>query len=154
MANLLLISCSGTKKQTPGALPALERYDGTTYKVIKKAKREGYWPEDTDIFIISAKYGLISEYTAIEDYDQKMTPARALELQSEVSRALDSLLQEKNYQNIFINMGMTYTASLDHSSEIQQARQNHKLQEAAGGIGERLQQTKAWLIQAAKNENR
>lgn len=149
--NLLLISCSETKKKDPGVIPALERYDGTTYKVIKKAKREGYWPERTRIFIISAKYGLISDQTLIEDYNQKMTNARAIELQTTVSQALDTLLQQDRYDHIFVNMGATYTKSTIFSHELLKARQENRLQEATGEIGERLQQTKAWLIRTAKH---
>jgi hypothetical protein len=149
MQRLLLISCSGTKKHDPFPMQALARYDGTTYKIIKKAKREGYWPQRTDLFIISAKYGLISEDTFIEDYDQKMSKVRALELQSEVSQALDTLFLQKGYTQIFVNMGNIYTQSVACSREFLKARQDGILQEAVGGIGERLQQTKMWLIKTA-----
>jgi len=152
MANLLLISCSGTKKKDLEAIPALERYDGTTYKVIKKAKRERYWPKHTHLCIVSAKYGLISEHTLIEDYDQKMTNTRAIELQIVVSQALDNLLEQNTYEHIFINMGSVYTKSINLSSEVLKARHQGRLQEATGGIGERLQQTKAWLIQITEHQ--
>src|SRR5712691_4888213 len=112
MIRLLLISCSSVKSAHSEALPALDRYEGTTYKVIKKAKKEGYWPEDTHIFIVSAKYGLISEHTPIPFYDQKMTPARARELQGEVSNTLNTHLKESHYEKIFINMGETYMSSI------------------------------------------
>lgn len=150
MQHLLLIGCSSIKRHDPFAIQALERYVGTTYKVIKKARREGYWPQQTEIFIISAKYGLISEYTLIEDYDQKMSKDRALELQSEISQALDTLLREKEYKQIFVNMGKIYTQSVASSSEFFKARREGRLQEATGGIGERLQQTKAWLIDVTR----
>jgi hypothetical protein len=146
MSYLLLISCSGTKKSNAWAIPAIERYEGTTYKVIQKARREGYWPEQTDLFIISARYGLIAEHTLIEDYDQKMNQARALELQAEVSQAFDALLRAKPYTQIFVNMGKVYTQSIASSSEFCKALQEGRLQEAAGGIGERLRQTKLWLL--------
>jgi hypothetical protein len=150
MANLLLISCSRTKKKNVEAIPALERYDGMIYKVIKKARRERYWPEQTNLYIVSAKYGLISEQTLIKDYDQKMTDARAVELQIVVSQTLDSLLQQNRYVHIFINMGAAYTQNIILSSELLKARHEGRLKEATGGIGERLQQTKAWLLQTTE----
>jgi cytoplasmic iron level regulating protein YaaA (DUF328/UPF0246 family) len=93
-------------------IPAIDRYQGNIYKIIKKARREGYWPQDTDVFIVSAKYGLISEHTLIELYDLKMTGDRAVELQVEVSRALDKLLRERHFDNIFIKMSKVYMQSI------------------------------------------
>lgn len=146
MTCLMLLSCSGTKSRAPGVVPAIDRYEGTTYKVIKKARREGYWPDDVHILIVSAKYGLISEYTMIEDYNQKMTVHRARELQMDVNLALDKALQETVYESIFINMGHIYTQSIAASQELEHARRTGKLQEAFGQIGERLQQTKSWIV--------
>lgn len=145
MKRLMLISCSGSKNPTSGMLPAIERYTGGVYKSIKKARREGYWPAETDILIISAKYGLISEDTPIEMYDQKMTKDRAVELQKEVSRDLDLLLNERNYRQVFLNLGSIYMQSIALSSEIDQARRTGIVQEAAGEIGMRLRQTKQWI---------
>ena len=147
MSCLLLISCSATKSYKSELIPAIDRYQGTIYKVIKKARREGYWPQDTDVFIVSAKYGLISEHTLIESYDLKMTGVRAVDLQAEVSHALDELLRERHYEKIFINMGKVYMQSIGLSREIEYARQRGILQEAFGGIGERQHQTKVWLIE-------
>ena len=39
-----------------------------------------------------------------------------------------------------------YTQSIAASQELERARHEGRLQEAAGQIGERLQQTKAWII--------
>nr|WP_052568889.1 DUF6884 domain-containing protein [Ktedonobacter racemifer] len=135
-------------------LPAIERYTGGVYKSIKKARREGYWPAETDILIISAKYGLISGDTPIEMYDQKMTRDRAVELQKEVSSSLDVLLQERNYNQIFLNLGSIYLQSITLSSEIDRARQSGRLQEVAGEIGMRLRQTKYWLEEQHKEDRK
>lgn len=126
-------------------LLAMDRYTGGVYKSIKKARREGYWPVETDILIISAKYGLISEDTPIEMYDQKMDKARAIELQKEVSSGLDLLLKERNYDQIFLNLGSIYLQSIALSSEINRLRQAGVVQEATGEIGMRLSQTKNWM---------
>lgn len=146
MVQLMLISCSSRKSSEAGVIPALERYQGTTYKVIKKAKREGYWPEHTHLFIISAKYGLISEHYPIEFYDLKMTKDLAVARCAEISRALDKLINENMYSKIFVNMGETYMRSIQSSAELIRARQDGTVQEASGGIGDRLKQTKDWLL--------
>jgi hypothetical protein len=146
MTGIMIISCSSSKNSSNGEMQAIERYEGTTYKIIKKARNEGYWPQDTHIFIVSAKYGLISEQSLIEPYDQKMTKERAIELRSKVSAALDLVLRQTDYKEIFVNMGKIYMLSTQSSSEMERARRTGILKEAYGGIGMRLGQTKAWIV--------
>ena len=143
---LVVISCSARKKNDPGTLPAIERYQGITYKVIHKARKEGYWPDATDLFIISARYGLISEHELIEWYDLKMSEERARACCSTVSHAFDTLLRYHPYEAIFINLGQTYMLSLASSTEYIQAYKDGRLQQASGAIGQRLRQTKNWLL--------
>jgi hypothetical protein len=56
---LLILGCSQRKRPDSGLLPAIERYDGVNFRILQKAKREEYLPENLDILILSAKYGLI-----------------------------------------------------------------------------------------------
>jgi hypothetical protein len=142
---LMVISCSGSKNSSSSVLPAIDRYTGGVYGIIKKARREGYWPKDTDILIISAKYGLIAENTLIEMYEQKMDKSRAIELRSEVSSRLDEYLKAERYAQIFINLGSVYLQSIAFSTEIDLARRSGILQEAEGAIGKRLRQTRVWI---------
>ncbi len=102
---ILLLAYSQWKRPASGLLPAIERYDGVNFRVLQKAKREGYLPENLDILILSAKYGLIEANTSIENYDLKMTKQQAKELQAEVSRNLDNYLADTNYHEIFVNLG-------------------------------------------------
>src|SRR5262245_4306372 len=41
---LLIMACSQRKRSEPNLLPAIERYDGVHFRVLRKAQREGYWP--------------------------------------------------------------------------------------------------------------
>lgn len=71
-AYLLIVMCSKRKRSAPDLLPALERYDGIFFRILRKARREGHWPDNLDILILSAKYGLLELDTAIENYDLRM----------------------------------------------------------------------------------
>ena len=42
---LLIVSCSQRKRLDPGLLLALDRYDGGHFRILRKAQREGQWPE-------------------------------------------------------------------------------------------------------------
>ena len=77
--SLLIISCSSRKINTLGSMPAFERYDGQSYRIICKAIREGCFPTNLDILIISAKFGLLRWDEEIEDYDQLIRTYAQLE---------------------------------------------------------------------------
>ena len=78
--SLRIVACSQRKRRDSGLLPAIERYDGLYFRVLRKARREGYWPANLDVLIVSAKYGLLELHTAIENYDLRMTPEQAMRL--------------------------------------------------------------------------
>ena len=143
---LLIISCSQRKVQKPYSQPAIDLYDGPTYRTLRKMGREGRDPENLSIHIISAKYGLIHAFTHIDTYDQKMTSERASELQSDVQGRLKPYVH--GFDEVFINLGKVYMQTLEgfHWGLLTKL-------EASGGIGQRTSQMKAWL-ERIYNENR
>lgn len=140
---LLIVACSERKRSDPGLLPAIERYDGVNFRVLRKAKREGYWPENLDVLILSAKYGLLKLDSLIEDYDLRMTPERAIALQARVSADLDACIERISYSEVFINLGKIYMAALALSQEL--TTLDRRVHYATGGIGEKMSQMKKWL---------
>ncbi len=140
---LLIISCSHRKRTTPGTLAALDRYDGPTYRTLRKARHEGRVPEKLDVLIISARYGIFPCQQSIGDYDQCMTPKRATELRPRIQSQLKSILvTSRGYDQVFINLGKVYRQTLDgfHWGLLSTL-------EATGGIGQKTSQMKAWLAQ-------
>src|SRR5260221_14613918 len=98
---MLIIACSQRKCLEPGLLPALERYDGGSYRLLRKAKREGYLPEKLDVLILSAKYGLITASTSIATYEQRMTLERAKELQAQTVQTLQNYVQQNSFREVY-----------------------------------------------------
>lgn len=74
---LLIMACSSRKSPAFGLLPAIERYDGVAFRVVKRLLRIVQFPPDVDVMILSAKYGLIGQDEPIGDYDLQMTPELA-----------------------------------------------------------------------------
>lgn len=151
---LLIISCSQRKIETPGLLPAIHRYDGPTYRTLRKFCPDGPPPLNLDVAIISAKYGMLRSMQPIENYDQIMTEKRADELRPKVQARLKTLIEDKRecffslgaYDQVFINLGKTYRRTLEgfHYGLLSTL-------EASGGIGQKTSQMKAWLERIYQN---
>ena len=149
--NVLIISCSQRKIQSPGEIPAIERYDGPTYRCLRKfsdtfrfPNNHGF-PYDLRILILSAKYGLILPETEIADYDLKMTLSRAkalaVDVQCDLIRCLEFYdIAYGGTDQVFINLGKTYMRTLDGFGW-----GTISTMEASGGIGLKTQQMKTWL---------
>ena len=147
MTRLLLIGCSASKRPDPHPMQAGERYTGVFYRLISKVRREGKWPSDLQIAIISAKYGFLEETTLLPSYDQKMDHARACLLQEEVGLALDSFLERISCQEVFIALGKQYRVTLVCSHRLEALnREEHVHVCIASGIGKMLQETRNWIL--------
>ena len=140
--SLLIISCSSRKINTLGRMPAFERYDGQSYRIIRKAIREGCFRTNLDILIISAKFGLLAWDAEIEDYDQLMSKEQAHNLRPSIQENLESFLNGRDYDKLFINMGATYLETLEGFEW--KKHFNEKI-EAQGRIGEKSSQLKSWV---------
>lgn len=142
---LLIISCSAAKKHNHEPMPAIERYDGPAFRVVRKALTDGVIEPDTAIRIVSARHGLISGSEWIRDYDQRMTLTRAKELASAVTtEMLRWFLGHPECGGVFVNVGRDYAAALRGLGNYCRLH-DIPYAEAAGGMGQRLAQMKAWL---------
>ena len=140
---LLILGCSGAKDCCPGTMRAFNRYTGVNFNVLKKAQREGYFPSNLNMLILSAKHGLITPDTLIEWYDLAMTEHRARELQRSVSTELDRHLEQNDYQEIFVNLGKMYLIAIEKSQEIY--NQSQRVIHAEGRIGSKMGHMKRWI---------
>lgn len=140
---LLIIPCSKLKDPHPGLMPAVKRYAGPFYRLINGMGR----PDNLDILILSAKYGLISAETPIEYYDMRMSDARAAELQPSVTSQLKERFAEHAYDEVFINLGKQYEKALDGIETYMPNTTQMTI--AEGRIGQRLKQMKEWLLSDA-----
>lgn len=144
-AYLLIVACSQRKRSTPGLLPAIERYDGVHFRVLRKARREGYWPKNLDVLIVSAKYGLLDLDTAIENYDLRMTLEQAMLLKPLVVSMLAAQVKSKTYAEVFLNVSKTYCVALEYWN-VSLSRDTTVVY-ASGGIGQRASQMRHWLVE-------
>jgi hypothetical protein len=98
----LIISCSATKCLERG--PAILVYCGRLFQVIKKQLPR------LDVFILSAKHGLISAEQEIEKYDQRIEDKTWTD--EDLTRQIVELGVNKNYIKIHLCMSEAYVLAL------------------------------------------
>jgi hypothetical protein len=140
---LLIISCSQRKRPDPGLLPAIERYDGPAFRVLRRFLREN--SEDTgqlDIFVLSAMYGLIPAEYPIVEYDQMMTRQRAAELHDETLTTFAKLICT-GYTDLCLAMSKRYLRALQGWSSLISPAISVTITDGPQGV--KLRQLKHWL---------
>jgi hypothetical protein len=139
---MLVLSCSRTKRAGSEPMPAIQRYDGPAFRVLRRFLRESPSAPSLDIFILSAKHGLIPGTNLIDDYDQYMEARRAMELRDSVQNALAVLLRAP-YAGICLAVGQNYRLAFAGWEEL--LRQDVALTLITEGQGRALTQLKNWL---------
>lgn len=143
-SSLLILGCSRRKLPTPGLLPAIKRYDGPQFRLVRRFLR--LHPDSLDVLILSAKFGLISSDDLIPYYDEQMTPIRAFELRDSSLNILQSAIQKEPRTVIVVSLGKNYYPVIaDFESLI---LTNIRILKASGSIGARLSFLHKWLYQA------
>ncbi|MFB6200143.1 MAG: DUF6884 domain-containing protein [Candidatus Nanohaloarchaea archaeon] len=133
---LLIQSCSATKNEVEGQVPAIDLYDGYFFRIIKKARRDFGLNKNLDMLILSAKHGIVRPDEEISHYDQVMDEERARELNKEVIAEIANHLEQNNYSKIVCNLGKEYRKAIEGLEDV--VTEEHELQMIEGnGIGEK-----------------
>ncbi len=142
---LIVLACTATKRADPHPLLAIQRYDGPSFRTLRKWQATNPTSAaQLDVCILSAKLGLITADTLISDYNQCMTRERAAELRQPVRSALAHIVAQRgSYSATLIHLGQDYLSAL--TLEQIQTAPFGAVTLTAGGIGTRLGQLKAWL---------
>lgn len=142
----LILSCSQRKNYAAGLLAAVDRYDGINYKVLRRFYRSSQ--EQIDVYVLSARYGLISITEKIPHYDHSMTSSRADELSDVVLKQaeqffLDPLTLAED--RFFIGLGGQYHRAFSDVTRAIEGRA--PLTIANGSSGKRIAQLHDWLYE-------
>ena len=141
---LLILGCSQKKRPDSGLLPALDRYDGPMFRVLRKFLREcPGGAQGLETYILSAEFGLMQASQPIPNYDRRMTLQQANRLKSPVLACLRRILTEKQYQRLLINVGKDYAVAL--SDYKWRCLTNVKMTVATGTQGYRQAELYDWL---------
>ncbi|MEN9938344.1 MAG: hypothetical protein RLZZ387_4923 [Chloroflexota bacterium] len=142
---LLILACSATKRRDVRLLPALDRYAGPSFRVLRR------WLHDhpmratmLDVYVLSAEFGLFPAAQPIPDYDRRMTAVRAEELRPQVAVALRYVVSATSYAAVGVIMGRRYRLALAGNELLLRPAPVFLSQEGAG-IGAQLAALKQWL---------
>ncbi len=147
MHRLLIMSCGQRKKLDAGPLPALDRYDGPAFRVLRRYFAT-HATTPLDVYILSAKFGLIPADRPIPNYDQRLTPQHAAELQPAVRDTLAWILARRKYERIYLAVGRDYAQVLDDYVAL--VPKSVLVMVAHGSQGKRLAQLHDWLYGPAE----
>jgi hypothetical protein len=140
---LLILKCSARKKSGHELLPAIERYDGPLWQVLRSAHREQpLLLSDIDTYVLSAAFGLIPASQPIPWYDQTMSPERADELRPAALETL-SALAGSDYSEICLGLSHRYLRALAGWEQIIPTSAHVTVTD--GPMGTKLGQLRSWL---------
>ena len=140
---LLILSCSQRKHETQEPLPAIERYNGPLFFVLRRFLRERpHQARQLDVYILSAAYGLIPGDFPTAWYDQKINAARVAELQSQVNTTFSDIRRD-NYASMCFALGRTYLKVFERVQNLVPTHTESIV--VYGTMGKRQVQLKKWL---------
>jgi len=140
--SLIILGCSQRKKQTSRLIPAIDRYDGPAFRVLRRHARDA--PEASPhTYVLSARFGLIPGHFLIPRYDRGAAHVGCARLRAQVEKQFRLALHEILPERLFVSVGRRYWSLLDEvlAREVSSAR----LVVASGGIGGRASQLVHWL---------
>ncbi len=144
MRRLLILACSQRKNPARGKLPAIDRYDGPVFRVLRKYSREDAANLPT-VLILSAKHGLIAADREIPDYDRRLSSESAERLRPQVLKTASQVLSACQWHRIAICAGKAYRVALAGIAEL--VPQGVRVDFLEGGQGPRLAELRRWLRQ-------
>ena len=149
---LLFLSCSQQKRTTPDLLPAIERYDGPAFRVVRNFRRDNFAEKSIiDIFIISAEYGILEASKEIPFYDRRLTSRRVNEIRPLIENKIKHISKENHYDDLFISASQAYLEALGtYQNYIQN---NTRITLSSGSPGKKLGELRRWLYDGKSAQN-
>ena len=136
---LLVLSCSQRKNPSRQLLRAVDRYDGPSFRVLRKYLRTT-GDASLGVCVLSAKYGIVTGDAPIPYYDLIMTPQRAGILRGSSASRLLKLVRNGRRSELFLCMSRTYLRAIPSVDSF-----GVPVRVAAAGQGKKLASLKAWL---------
>lgn len=152
MRRLIIVSASLRRSKEPlDPIPAIDRFNGVYFRIIKKYKREGKL-QDTDCIIVSKKFGIIYPTEKVPYYEPDhinkfghldMNGNQIRKLRRKNLAKLKEIFATTEYSEIFVNVGKEFMELIKGFEKLTSA----KIIYASGrGLGPKAQHLKKWIL--------
>lgn len=142
MRKIVITSCSQRKKTNENLLPAIERYDGPHFYLLRKFLKQS--ADDLEIYILSAKFGLLAYKTKIPFYEQKLTKEQSADLSVIALAQINQIFKKsKKQKEIFVNLGSLYLEAFEPA--LSRISKTNSITYAKGSSGRRLAEMYDWI---------
>lgn len=146
---LVIVSASSSiRKEPPEPIPAIERYNGIYFRVLRKHLQERKL-KNIDVLIVSEKLGLIWSHDKISYHEPHVGKWGSLSLDRNAIRKqrtenLEKLRRIVNqYSEIYVNVGLEYVKLVEGFEKLVTCKVTY----ATGrGLGPKAVHMKQWLI--------
>jgi hypothetical protein len=140
--SLVILGCSQRKKKTSHLLPAIDRYDGPAFQVLRKYSRDNAEVR-RGTYILSGRFGLIDAEFPTPRYSHRLKPADLSILQASVESQVKQAVDTVQPESVFVSVGVQYWPLLEEP--ISREISSDKLIVATGSIGGRASRLAHWL---------
>jgi hypothetical protein len=135
--------CSDRKRGGAELLPAIDRYNGPLWQVLRSYLREQpLCAHKIHVYALSAAFGLIPATRPIPWYDETMTPERADTLRPEVLARFDELMTH-GYDQLCFGLSQRYMRTMQGWET--RIPTGVAVTHTSGPMGTKLKQLRAWL---------
>lgn len=142
MGRLLILACSERKNSDSGLIPAINRYDGPAFRVLRKYLRE-LSDDGLIVYVLSAKFGLLKSEEPIPDYELRMSSDTAKAQRDQNLLTLRQSLLRNRFSEIAVSVGRSYLPAISGFEE--DIPPGTTLRVLSGGLGIRLSRLRDWL---------
>jgi hypothetical protein len=108
---LVMIACCAGKDHNPIPMPAVNRYTSTLFQLSLTYAREVVGVDDRDIFILSAKHGVLRSTDLILDYNESLVGATRQQRKTWARRVLEAWPAEVGDRLVYL-AGAVYRRDL------------------------------------------
>lgn len=142
MKRIIITSCSQRKKNNESLLSAIERYDGPNFRLLRKYLNQT--TDELDVYILSAKYGLIYQEKQISFYEEKLNKNNLQEITKlSIAQANRFFTGTEKTKEVFVNLGALYLKVFEPILE--KLSEKNELIFTSGSSGRRLAEMHDWL---------
>jgi len=155
MKKLIVVSSSSRRLKEPTEpIPALERYTGIYFKLLKKYEREKRL-KNVDVLIVSERFGILHAEDRIPYHEPfsagygvlKMKKGEMKKLRERNLKKLKEVFDKTDYSEIFVNVGKQFFELIRGFETLTKA----KIVYASGpGLGPKAQHMKKWILSIKK----